>query len=192
MPSKYIKSCVFILSLLLITFGIIGITLYINHCDTYFGNECHTPNVDCEIKSHYIYSLYCSNDDDYIYFNNDDNDNNPNICHELMINCKNINYSCNAGYFSSYQNAENYFYNNYYYNESLTAYVVDSNNQTCIVKNPNSISIATIIGFYSIVLSIIILFIIISIIFSYHIKNKKNNYQTIPEYKINNEPPPYF
>jgi hypothetical protein len=176
---------------LIITFTIIGTILYVNNCKTYFTPDCYSTPINCEVKDHFIYDTECSNDDDDSVYN----------CYELIIECINNNYYCDAtaGYYQSYMDAEEYFQEHYYHNETVMAYILD-NNQTCTFSNPNPHPYEGIFGFYSLIFSIILTIIIMIIICFFVVINRRNMsinepllyepYLSIPQ-KYTEEPPKY-
>ena len=165
MTSKYLNCCITLLCFFVVIFSIMGTVVYLNNCNSYLTNGCNPTKITCEIKDHYVYNSICSNDDDDVTFS----------CYKLVIKCIYNNNYCDAldGYYSSYNDAEDYFENHYYHNETISLYLLD-NNQTCSFSNPIPHPYEGIFGFYSIVFSMVLFLGIIILTLSCCIKNRQS------------------
>jgi hypothetical protein len=174
MPSRNacctIFGCIFFIILSLLT---IGSVLYTKNCDTYFTNYCSVDELQCTINNHYIYNEMCD-------YNDDDDDDLYYTCYQLVVDCidtNNITCYTSIGYFNTYVDAVNYYNNLYYQNESMTAYILntDDDGEICTFKNPYPHKNLGIFGFYAVGISIL-LFIITTIFFIIHcIKLRKED-----------------
>ena len=181
MTQHYITyPCITVMCFIIAIFTITGSLMYVNNCDTYFINQCISSPIICTITDHFIYDTYCStNDDSYSYSYN---------CYELVIECIDLSDNAcyaDAGDYSSFIDAENYYQQNYEKNETMTAYMLD-NNQTCSFTNPIPNYAESIFGFYSVVFSLIIFALLFAFIITYYIKmNKDSQYRplsSLPRY----------
>lgn len=185
-----------IISMILIS----GTIMYLTNCNDLVNRPCNINEIPCLIKNHYIEGTNCDTDDD-IY---DIYDDNTYPCYSLNLLCEIDNYSCysSVGYFTNYVNAEDFFKNHFYHNQTIISYFTKSNS-TCSFTKINDNSPIVIYGFSLIIIGSVLFIIVFSIYFYaiYRIRQRQRFYASlnnnIDDYLtennniINEQPPKY-
>lgn len=168
----------------MITMFIAGPILYTTTCTSSNDPKCSFNRITCAIDNYQITSVQCDLDDVI------------NQCHQLVLDCVyDLNNICTAPYkyFNSYQNAENYYNNNFKINQTLTIYFDKNNN--CSYYIPFTRPYEQVVGLVFIIFGI---FLIVSLLFVLFCqwRTSRRSYiavtNELPKYTFTNQnPPPY-
>ena len=169
---------------------VVGSILYAQNCNNYFYSKCTSQKVNCELNNYTIFESTCTlNDDDIYDYDNDNYDN----CYGLELQCIYITNMCyyTTGYFLTYEEALDYYQQNYYKNENLTAYIINDNNNTCSFNDPYPNGQIAVYGFYSVAFSLIII-VILFIMVSLNIIRSRQRESFIYINQLIIDPPPKY